>query len=410
MKRGFAVLAAAGFAFAAGAADGDPVTGSAADFAAKGASAEEQLKQRLLARVRTIPGTDTQFLVGGYLQIDAIATRKGQEGEEQNTFFASAIPFGPASDDYRLSARQSQFNWVSRTPVGAGHFWTRLEANLFPYDGTTSPTLNQLYVRWEDYVLLGKTYSTFMDDSALPSTLDYNGPGGVIYVRQAQARASLKLGENWTVAGSVEDPQADLTAGGALLGVTTSADQPDLAARVRYEGEGGHFQLAGLWRRNTVTAVGPLGTTERRVDGSGVSASGSISLFEDDSVLFQAATGKGIGRYFNDPLSAVGLSLGAGAGNRLELLRMSGATLYYERKWSPEWATVAGASTLWVSDDTLRSPEALRRTIYASLNLIRRFTPTVAAGAEVIWGEARRVDGASSSNTRLQLSLRVLVF
>lgn len=409
MKRAAAAIAALGIAVATSAAEGDPAGDSPADLAAsKGASAEELLKKRLLSRVRSIPGTDTQYFVGGYLQLDGIATRKGQEGEEQNTFFASAIPFGPASDDYRLSVRQSQFNWVSRTPAGGGHFWTRLEANLFPYDGTTSPTLNQLYVRWDDLVLVGKTYTTFMDASALPSTLDYNGPGGVTYVRQAQARVSLKLGESWTLAGSVEDPQADLAAGGALASVTASADRPDLAARVRYEGEGGHFQLAGLSRRTTVTATSPLRTAERRIDGSGVAVSGSLALFEDDSLLFQAATGKGIGRYFNDPLSAVGLSVDAGG--RLETLRMSGATLYYQRRWAAEWSTIAGASTLRVSDDALRAPEALRRTIYASVNLIRRFSPTVAAGAEVIWGEARRVDGVSASNARLQLSLRVLVF
>jgi hypothetical protein len=359
MRRGVAAIAAIGIAIAAGAAEEEPAGGSAAALAAaKGASAEELLKQRLLARVRTLPGTDTEYLVAGYLQLDGIATRKGQEGEEQDTFFASGIPFGPETRDYRLSVRQSQLNWVSRTPAGEGHFWTRLEANLFPYDGTTSPTLNQLYARWDDYVVIGKTYSTFMDDSALPSTLDYNGPDGVTYVR--------------------------------------------------YEGEGGHFQLAGLSRRTTLTVSTPLGTTDRGVDGSGVAASGSLSLFDDDSVLFQAASGKGIGRYFNDPLSAVGVS--RDASGRLELLRMSGATLYYERKWSPEWATVAGASTLWVSDDARRPAESLRRTLYVSANLIRRLTPTLAAGAEVLWGEARRVDGASATNARVQLSLRVLVF
>ena len=38
----------------------------------------------------------------------------------------------------------------------------------------------------------------------------------------------------------------------------------------------------------------------------------------------------------------------------LDLARTSGATLYYQRKWTPDWMTVAGASTLWLSDDGLR--------------------------------------------------------
>ncbi len=88
-----------------------------------------------------------------------------------------------------------------------------------------------------------------------------------------------------------------------------------------------------------------------------------------------------------------------------------GATLYYQHKWAPEWVTVAGASTLWISDDgQLRRPDELRRVVYASANLIHRLTPTLIVGGEVPWGEATRVDGTSATNTRVQLSVRHLIF
>jgi hypothetical protein len=381
-----------------------------ADFAAtKGASAEEQLKQRLLARVRTIPGTDTQFLIGGYLQVDGIASRKKQDGDEQDTFIVSTTPFGAADRDYRGSIRQSQINWVSRTPSKVGPFWARLEANLFPLDGTTAPTLNQLYVRWDEHLVVGKTYSTFMDESALPTTLDYNGPSGVTFVRQTLVRGRVAIGKGWAIEAAVEDPQADLTAGDAARSVSTSAGRPDLAARVRYESDRGHLQVAALSRRIDATATGPLGTAERRVDGTGVSVSGSVAFFDDDTLMFQAATGKGVGRYFNDPLSATGVALERG-GVGLELVRTSGATLYYQRKWSENWMSVAGASSLWVGTDGLRSPESLRRVVYASANLVHRLTPTLIVGMEALWGEATRVDGASATNVRLQISVRYLIF
>lgn len=396
-------LAALALAFGAQAGEGD------GDWAAsKGADAEAQLRERLKAAVRTIPGTDTQYLIGGYLQVDGFATRSKQDGDEQNTFIVSTTPFGPADSHAGLSARQSQFNWVSRSATGIGEVWTRLEANLFPLDGRTSPTLNQLFVRVGDWLLVGKTYSTFMDDGALPTTLDYNGPSGVTFVRQALARVSLPLGAGWTLDGSVEDPQADLAAGGDALSVRTSADRPDLVARVRYEGDRGHVQIAGLSRRLSVDVTSALGTTERRVDGTGISVSGSIATFGDDELLLQAATGTGIGRYFNDPLSTTGLALGSD--RRLDLVRTSGATLYYQRRWAPDWMTVAGASTLWVGDDGLRRPDELRRVVYASVNLIHRLTPTLIVGGEVLWGEATRVDGASATNTRVQLSIRYLIF
>ena len=379
------------------------------DFAAsKGSAAEAQLHERLKSAVRTIPGTDTQFLIGGYLQLDGLATRKKQDGDEQNTFIVSTTPFGPADADYRLSVRQSQINWLSRTPTEIGDVWTRLEANLFPLDGDTAPTLNQLFVRVGDRLIVGKTYSTFMDDGILPTTLDYNGPSGVTFVRQWLARVSIPFGSGWALQASVEEPQADYSAGGALLSVKTDAHRADLAARIRYEGDRGHLQLAGLSRSINATAESPFGTRERRVNGTGVSLSGSLNLFDDDTLLWQAVTGEGVGRYFNDPLSATGVALGSD--RRLELVRSSGVTLYYQHKWAPDWMTVAGASTLWVSDDDLRPPDALRRVVYASANLLHRLTPTLIVGGEVLWGEATQVGGASATNVRMQLSVRYLVF
>jgi hypothetical protein len=231
----------------------------------------------------------------------------------------------------------------------------------------------------------------------------------VTFVRQWLARASIPFGSGWAFEASVEEPQADLSGGGALLAVHTDARRPDLAARVRYEGDFGHVQLAGLSRSLDVVADSPLGTRERHVNGTGVSLSGSLNTFGEDTLLWQAVTGKGVGRYFNDPLSATGVALGTD--RRFELLRSSGVTLYYQHKWAPDWMTVAGASTLWTSDDgELRRPEELRRIVYASANLLHRLTPTLIVGGEVLWGEATQVGGASATNTRVQLSLRYLIF
>ena len=403
MRQGAAALALCACAAAAAADD------AADDWAAaKGSPAEAQLHRQLKEAVRTIPGTDTRYFVGGYLQLDAIAARHRQEGDEQNTFFASATPFAPSPRDSRLSLRQSQFNWVSKTATSAGEVWTRLEANLFPLDGKTRPELNQLHIRLDDRIVAGKTYSTFMDDAALPTTLDYNGPGGVTFARQWLVRGSLEVSPGWRIEGSAEDPQADISASGAVLGLRTEATRPDLAARLRYEGERGHIQIAGLSRRLHADLTSTSGSIERKVDGEGLALSGSLPGFGDDNILFQAAGGRGIGRYFNDPLSATGLALSSGG--QLDTVRVSGATLYYQRKWAPDWMTVAGVSTLWMGDDGLRPRDALRRANYSSVNLIHRLSPRAIVGGELLWGEAVRVDGTSAANARLQISLRYLIF
>jgi len=66
-----------------------------------------------------------------------------------------------------------------------------------------------------------------------------------------------------------------------------------------------------------------------------------------------------------------------------------------------------GASTLWLSDEGLRPPEALRRIKYASVNLIHRLTPTLLVGAETIWAKQYGPTAPPRRNLRLQLSVRL---
>lgn len=378
---------------------------------ATGSAAELTLRERLEARAHTLPG-GTQYLVGATLQADAIAARRRQDGDEQDTLIVSSTPFGAAPSAQRLSVRSSQLDWVSRTPLEGGPFvWTRLQANLFGPDGTTRPQLIQAWVRWGDTLLIGKTYSTFMDDAVLPTTLDYNGPSGMAFVRQWLARVSLPLGGPVRLDASVEEAQADARAElDEQVRVGSRAARPDLAARLRIEGERAHAQLAVLSRRldvdaQTGPASAPTASAGRRVAGQGVSLSASVPTFGEDTLSVQWVRGEGIGRYFNDGVSATGAALGTDL--RVVPITLAGTTLYYRRAWADGLASTFGASRLRIDGDASpRAADALRALTYASANLVWRIAPTVFAGAELQWGEAAAVDGARASTVRGQLSVR----
>jgi hypothetical protein len=383
---------------------------AAEDWAAVvGGGADERLAKRLEERVRTIPGTDTRFLIGGFVEIDGVATRRLQAGTEQATFLVSSTPFGPADDDRRLSIRQSQINWLSSTPTAFGPLTLNAQANLFSLDldGTTTLSLQRLYGRLANVLVAGRTYSTFVDPDVLPTTLDYNGPSGLTSVQQWLVRGVLPFGSGWTLAAGVEQAQADHRAELRSVELRSEAQRPDIAARLRFDFERGHLQVSGVSRRIEVTATARAATTSRTFDASGLSISGSLATIGDDSLVAQYTTGKGVGRYFNDSISGTGV--GVGIDDRLQLIRSSGATLYYQHHWNPDWMSVAGASTLWGSDAGTRLPDALRRLVYASANVVHRLLPTLLVGAEGLWGRATRADGISSTNARLQVSVRYLV-
>jgi hypothetical protein len=162
-------------------------------------------------------------------------------GPEQDTFLVSATPFGLADSNQRLSIRQSQLNWLSATPTELGAITTDAQVNLFSldFDGKTKLSLWHLYAQLADVFVAGKTYSTFVDPDVLPTTLDFNGPSGSMAVQQWLARGIVPLGAGWTLAGSIEQSQADHRAGRRGFEVHTSARRPEIAAHLRFDSERG---------------------------------------------------------------------------------------------------------------------------------------------------------------------------
>lgn len=385
------------------------VTGAEGDTVERGAQADASLEERLKASARPIPGTESRYLIAGYLQLDGLWTRRELAGDEQDTFLASAIPFGAAVSDARLGIRASQINALVHTPTAWGGFTAHAQADLFAYDEGAKFNLTQFALHFGEWLKVGKTYTTFMDDTAWPSTLDYNGPSGAVFVRQFQIRGSVPLAGGLRLEAALEDPQADESAGGPNFSASASSDRPDIVARLRYEGERVHAQLAGLSRSVTYSAqLASLASARRTITGTGFSASFALQLGEGDRLLMQWNQGEGIGRYYNDGLSGIGAVYDAGG--TLEPLKLEGAYLYYERQWAERWTTTAGLSELRAKSEGLRPAGDLRRVRYVSANLVHRLRTNLFLGAEALWGEAERMDHAQADDTRIQVTARYYLY
>ena len=374
----------------------------------KGAPADASLEELVKAKARTIPGTEIRYLIAGYLQLDTTWTRRQLEGDEKDTFVVSAIPFGDAGSAIAASLRPSQINALVQMPTTFGELTALAQADLFTYEAGAKPQLTQFVARLGSWLGVGKTYSTFMDDEAWPTTLDYNGPSGAVFVRQMLVRGGVSLPAGFRLEAALEDPQTDASAERQGLSVSARAERPDFVGRLRYGSERVHAQLAGLSREVTYSAQLPSGSAERRIKGYGISASAAIGIAEEDRLLLQWNVGEGISRYFNDGLSA--LPAVYDAAGRLEPLRLVGAYLYYERQWAARWKSVGGISTLRSDSQGARPASDLQRIDYVSANLIHRLSANLFVGAEVLWGRAERIDSTRTNDSRVQLTARYYIF
>lgn len=400
MRAALALLLVLG---AAGAARGE------GDTLERGAQATESLEERIKSKARTIEGSDTRYLFAGYLQLDGLWTRRELGGDEKDTFLASAIPFGAADADTRLGIRASQFNALVHTPTSWGGFTGHAQLDLFAYDEGAKPNLTQLALHFGEWLKVGKTYTTFMDDTGWPSTLDYNGPSGAVFVRQFVVRGSVAIAEGLRLEAALEDPQADAPAGGPNFTASASAERPDFVARLRYEGERLHAQIAGLSRSITYSAqLASLASVRRTITGTGINASAALQIGKGDRLLLQWNQGEGIGRYYNDGLSDLGAVYDAGG--TLEPLKLEGTYFYYERQWAERWTTTAGVSELRAKSEGLRPASDLRRVRYLSANLVHRLRTNVYLGAEALWGEAERMDATQADDSRIQLTIRYYLY
>ena len=138
-----------------------------------------------------------------------------------------------------------------------------------------SPRLRHAFIKY-DNVLVGQTWSTFMNTSALAETLDFAGPiNGGVFVRQTQVRYT-----NGGLQLSLENPFSD-------EGDATQDSVPDFIAKYTFKGDWGNVSVAGLVRELNTDG----GNSETAV---GYSVAGRINTMGKDSLRFQIAGGGSI--------------------------------------------------------------------------------------------------------------------
>lgn len=356
-----------------------------------------------------IPGTDTTLKLYGYVQLDAtvdFGPRIGDiEGNDWATFLPAVPRDGSGVDQHKkpqvyLTARTSRFGIQTGTPTKLGNVGVRLEADFNGPNPDQSETFtNSTVFRLRHAygtvggLLIGQTWSTFLDLNAAPDTVDFNGPGTLALVRNPMVRYAYQAQNGLGIALAVENAR------GAQFGGSKFQSLPDFHANVGYSGKWGTVSLRGVTQYYRIDLGNADPASKFSVAGA---ISGSFKL-AGDTIVAQFAGGPGIGRYMlnaagvtanldpNDP-SNLGGNPGAFllVNNALVLPTVYGGHLGYTHVWNPEFrSNLIGAAT-FVDDPNYNALNAgiiEKQMLQGFANTFWTFAKNAELGVEFAYGE-----------------------
>ena len=337
---------------------------------------------------------DATVKFGGYVKVDLI--HDFDQIGSQDSFDPRTIPTNDESDPgmaTRMHARETRMNVDVRGPTSIGPGRVFFEGDFFG-DNTTF-RIRHAYATVEGW-LFGQTWSTFMDEDAMPQTLDFESPIAIPLIRQAQIRYTHNFDDKGNYAAiALEDPRSSIITP-AVAG-DTEEPMPDVTGRVRWTNEWGHAQLglfAGAARFNP--DVGPA--DNQFLWGANLAT--KIDVCKRDYALGQVTYGPGVGRYRG------GITAAPDANGNLDAVETFGLCGAYQHAWNDEWRsnfTYAWAKGRVPGGAPATTTESLS---YLAANVIWQFCDKAWCGVEYLYGSNETQDDHRGEASRVQFSVR----
>lgn len=345
-----------------------------------------------------LPGSNTSVKFGGYVKADAIFNNRSAGGTADQELEGGAIPLNGNNEKNQLTmhARQTRFNLTTSTPSSMGTVKTFFEADFFGASGNeVVSNSNNLRMRHAfgsiGGLLVGQTWGTFMDLPVLAETLDFGGPVGTIFVRQAQIRYTQQFGSgSWALA--LENPESNIS------GVGPAGDDrfPDIVGRVDFKAGNNKYGLSAIARQIRVD------TAAAKDDqwGGAVGVSGVIPTFGKDVFTFSANYGNVLGRY------VVGLYPDATlkANGQLDLSNGWLAMASYQHWWDAAVRSTIAVSGTQTNFGVGIPAAQTKNSQSVHANLIWSPVKNANLGVEYIYGHRVTVGGQAGVLNRIQTS------
>ena len=350
-----------------------------------------------------LPGTKTFMKIGGYAKSDF--TFDPRPAGDQERFIPASIPIPtPAANvsNSTVSVRPSRINVDFLVPTQfARTIRFFLEVDFFGSSSTT-PRLRHAYAQGKN-LLIGQTFSNFMDPDSGPDTLDFQGPNGQINIRNPQMRYTFRFGKKTTASISVEKPTSDVAFSTPQFSSQPNSPSPDGTVQFRHEMDSGHVQLAALLR--DISAFLPDGRSDS-VFGWGFNLTGLFKVGKDNFV-YQGEYGNGIERYIQD---TSGLGIDAAVIStlkpQLEAVPVVGTYGGYQHYWFSKLRSSLVYGYVQAENTPAQSKSAFHRSEYGAVNLIWSPISQLSLGTEFLYGWRVNKDSSTGNAPRIQVSMK----
>jgi hypothetical protein len=353
-----------------------------------------------------LPGTGTIIKLGGFVKTDVFVDTN-QAGSYYGGYVPSSFPSSPQphTANATVSMRPSRFFTEFRQPVGSGNGSVKayLEYDFLGNYDRTSLRLRQFYAQYKN-LLVGQTWSAFGDPDAFPDTLEFEGPPGIMGLRQPMIRYTQPLNTVHSLGFSVEKSGTDTPFSTQYGSPVGSSHRPDLIGFYRYEKPRGHLYFAAVSR--SVGGVIPNSNVpdlKNHVDGFGGSLSGVWGTTKDN-VVFQAIIGKGISNYYNDNFG-LGSDVGFDAHGRLVATPTGSGEIGYQHYWNKLVRSTFSYGYTQINNTAGDPGTNYHISHYATGNFIIQPSPSLLFGAEYVYGSLERKDGFKWVAPRIQASV-----
>ncbi len=376
-----------------------------------------------------LPGSTTSYRWGGFVQLDGMFTFDPMRATDD--FVTSSIPVPEErGQNANFTPRYTRLDFETHTDTRCGDVKTYVQVDFFNGNvqsefGSFPLRLRFAYIDIENW-RFGNDASVFMDYDAFPNVLDYEGPGGIVAMRQSLVRYTHAVTDRFRIALAMEQPWSDLTltdAAGNRLDGQRIQDMPDFTSHLRYDNQLGHLQLAGIVRKLTFQ---PTVGDKLNEAGYGLNFAGDFhpwaaclgtSPADSDCLLpmQQALTkcritgtfavGYGIKRYIQDA-NGLGLDAAINATGELEGLFARGWFVGYEHWWTPRWTSSFVYGQNGVSGIPTLPASTYKGAQYLATNVMWIPIDNTFVGVEYLWGERENIDTQSARARRLQLGVR----